>query len=261
MDRVFRALADPTRRRLLDSLRARNGQTLGELCVGLDMARQSVSKHMAILESAALVATLRRGRSKLHYLNAASINDIAERWINRYDQARINALTDLKRALEESAVTTEFVYVTYIRTTPQQLWQALTDPAFTRRWWQSTAIESAWTAGSPMTWDHHGVAIAHPDQLVLESDPPWRLSFTWHTFTPEWAVAIGFDAGLRATVAAEPRSKATFDLEQEGELVKLTVTHGDLVEGGTIQRLISTGWPRVLSDLKTLLETGDTLPV
>ncbi len=86
VDEVFRALSDPSRRRLLDSLNSRNGQSLRELCAGLDMARQSVSKHLAILEDANLVTTVRRGREKLHYLNAAPINQIAERWINHYDQ-------------------------------------------------------------------------------------------------------------------------------------------------------------------------------
>ena len=85
MDEVFKALADPSRRRLLDSLNERNGQTLRELCAGLEMARQSVSKHLAVLEAANLVTTVWRGREKLHYLNAAPINEIAERWITRYD--------------------------------------------------------------------------------------------------------------------------------------------------------------------------------
>jgi DNA-binding transcriptional ArsR family regulator len=102
VDDVFRALSDPSRRRLLDSLNQRNGQTLRELCAGLDMARQSVSKHLAILEDANLVTTVRRGREKFHFLNAAPINDIAERWINRYDQPRIAALSDLKKALEDT---------------------------------------------------------------------------------------------------------------------------------------------------------------
>src|SRR6201997_1771657 len=100
MDEVFRALADASRRRLLDSLNSRNGQTLRELCAGLDMARQSVSKHLAVLEEATLVTTVRRGREKLHYLNAAPISDIAERWISRYDAGRVTALADLKKALE-----------------------------------------------------------------------------------------------------------------------------------------------------------------
>src|ERR1700739_1164701 len=136
MDEVFRALSDPSRRRLLDRLNRRNGQTLRELCAGLDMARQSVSKHLAVLEDARLVTTVRQGREKLHYLNAAPISEIAERWINRYDQQRVDALSDLKHALEQPTMQKPaFVYTTYIRTTPELLWQALTDPAFTQRYW------------------------------------------------------------------------------------------------------------------------------
>src|SRR3954452_19823659 len=135
MDDVFRALADPSRRSLLDSLNRHNGQTLRELCAGLDMARQSVSKHIAVLEAANLVTTVRRGREKLHYLNAEPINAIADRWINRYDRPRAEALADLKTALEQPMTSNEFVYVTYIKTTPEQLWQALTAAEFTRRYW------------------------------------------------------------------------------------------------------------------------------
>src|SRR4051794_6770233 len=126
IDEVFRALADPSRRQLLDRLNVRNGQTLRELCAGLQMARQSVSKHLAILEAANLVTTVRRGREKLHYLNAAPINAIGERWINRYDRRRVHALADLKTALEsEPMADPEFVYTTYIATTPERLWHAL----------------------------------------------------------------------------------------------------------------------------------------
>src|ERR671911_485325 len=122
MDEVFKALADASRRRLLDSLNARNGQSLRELCAGLDMARQSVSKHLAVLEAANLVTTVWRGREKLHYLNAAPINAIAERWITRYEQERVHALADLKKALEDTPMDKPtFVYTTYIRTTPERL--------------------------------------------------------------------------------------------------------------------------------------------
>src|SRR3954471_12923400 len=129
IDEVFRALADPSRRQLLDSLNGRNGQTLRELCSGLRMARQSVSKHLAILEAANLVTTVRRGREKLHYLNAAPINEIGERWITRYERGRVEALADLKRALEDhsTVATPSFVYTTYIKTTPERLWRALTE--------------------------------------------------------------------------------------------------------------------------------------
>ena len=128
-DDVFRALADPGRRRLLDSLNLRSGQTLRELCADMDMARQSVSKHLAVLEAAGLVTTVWRGREKLHYLNPAPIGEISERWINQYDRGRVRALADLKRALEDHPVEKpSFVYSTYIRTTPERLWKALTNP-------------------------------------------------------------------------------------------------------------------------------------
>src|SRR3954466_10878856 len=172
---AFRALADPSRRALLDRLNERNGQTLRELCAGLDMARQSVSKHLAVLEAANLVTTVRRGREKLHYLNAAPINEIGERWLNHYEQARVEALADLKRALEDTPMTKpSFVYTTYIRTTPEELWQALTEPSFTERYWRLT-FETDWQPGSPMTWKQFGVTIADPGQVVLEAEPFRRL--------------------------------------------------------------------------------------
>jgi len=254
---VFRALADPSRRLLLDRLNERNGQNLRELSDGLGTTRQSVSKHLAVLEAAALVTTVRRGREKLHYLNAVPINEIAERWISRYDRPRVRALSDLKRALEEAPMDRPtFVYTTYIRSTPERVWQALTDPAFTRRWWQTT-FDTDWAVGSTMTWDNHGVVIADPEQVVLESDPPRRLAYTWHTFTPELSAHAGFGDELFAALAAERRSRVAFDLEPVGELVKLTVVHDDFDPGSTAATLVRTGWPVLLSGLKTLLETGE----
>src|SRR4051794_10851767 len=201
MDDAFRALADPSRRALLDRLNERNGQTLRELCANLDMARQSVSKHLAILEAANLVTTVRRGREKLHYLNAAPINEIAERWITRYEQDRVHALADLKRALEDTAVDQDkpaFVYTTYIRTTPERLWQALTEPAFTERYW-GMSFETDWKAGSRYTLHQRGITVTDDEQVVVESDPYRRLSYTWHAITPEWAEAAG--------VADDPRDR------------------------------------------------------
>ena len=100
MDRVFKALASPARRRLLDALRARDGQTLGELCERLDMTRQAVTQHLDLLEGANLVATVRRGREKLHYLNPVPIHEILERWIRKYERPRLDALRNLKKKLE-----------------------------------------------------------------------------------------------------------------------------------------------------------------
>lgn len=260
MDEVFRALADPSRRLLLDSLNEHNGQTLRALCSRLDMARQSVSKHLAVLEAANLVTTVRRGREKLHYLNAAPINEIADRWITRYEQGRVLALADLKRALEDSPMDKPtFVYTTYIRTTPERLWQALTDPAFTERYWGIT-FDSDWKPGSPVSWTQFGLTIADAEQRILEAEPYRRLAYTWHTFTPEWADSLGFTEEARERMLAEPRSKVTFEIEQLGDQVKLTVVHDDLEPGGLVASLISEGWPRVLANLKTLLETGEPLP-
>jgi uncharacterized protein YndB with AHSA1/START domain/DNA-binding transcriptional ArsR family regulator len=260
-DAVFRALADPSRRRLLDSLNGRNGQTLRELCAGLDMARQSVSKHLAILEAANLVTTIRRGREKLHYLNAVPINEIAERWITRYDRDRAHALADLKQALEEPAMDDRpsFVYTTYINTTPERLWEALTDPAFTERYW-GIHFDTDWQRGSPMIWHQRGIAISDPEQVVLESEPYRRLSYTWHAFTPEFAEALNLEDDAYAQIAGERRSKVTFEIEDFDGRVKLTVIHDDLEPGGLTISMISNGWPRVLSDLKTFLETGEPLP-
>ena len=226
------------------------------------MARQSVSKHLAILADANLVTTIRRGREKLHYLNAAPIGEIAERWINRYRTQRVDAPSDLKKALESTMRKPEFVYTTYIRTTQERLWQALTDPAFTRRYW-GISYESDWRTGSALTvvLDGKDAKIADPAQVVLESDPPRRLRYTWHTFTPEWAAAYGIGDEQLARFAAEPRSRVTFDLEPVGEMVKLTVVHDGFDQGSAVLEEVTQGWPRILAGLKTLLETGDPLPV
>jgi uncharacterized protein YndB with AHSA1/START domain/DNA-binding transcriptional ArsR family regulator len=261
MDDVFRAIADASRRRLLDSLNARSGQTLRELAGGLEMTRQAVSKHLAVLEGANLVTSVRRGREKLHYLNAAPISEISDRWITHYERGRVDALADLKRALEEDPPMDKpsFVYTTYIQTTPDRLWQALTDPAFTDRYW-GTTFDTDWQPGSTMTWTQHGLTIADPEQVVLESEPYRRLSYTWHRFGPELveSLELAGDVGDRVTI--EPLSKVTFEIEPFGELVKLTVVHDGFAPDSVVASMVSHGWPRVLSNLKTLLETGATLP-
>ncbi len=260
MDEVFKALADAGRRRLLDSLNVRNGQSLRELCTELDMARQSVSKHLAVLEAANLVSTVWHGREKLHYLNAAPIHEIADRWINQYDRERVRALADLKHALEGTAMSKpEFVYTTYINTTPERLWQALTDPAFTRRYW-GVSFETDWAVGSTMTWEENGTKTVDPAQVVLEYEPYRRLAYTWHTFTPEWAEYAGVSDETLAKITSERRSKVTFEIEPLGQMVKLTVVHDDFEPVSTVLESVSQGWPGILSNLKTLLETGETLP-
>jgi uncharacterized protein YndB with AHSA1/START domain len=263
LDEVFKALADPTRRRLLDSLNHRNGQSLRELCAGLATTRQSVTKHLAVLEAANLVATRRRGRRKLHYLNAAPINDIADRWITLYDRERARALADLKRALEETAMgDSEFVYTTYINTTPERLWRALTEPAFTRRSWAGAALESDWKVGSPVKWqDGPGEPFRDLGQVVLASEPYRRLSYRWHAPQPQHAELLGWTEEEFAEAARERISKVTFEIEPIRSMVKLTVIHDDFEPGSRTLEAVSQGWPELLANLKTLLETGDTLPL
>jgi uncharacterized protein YndB with AHSA1/START domain/DNA-binding transcriptional ArsR family regulator len=258
-DRVFRALADRHRRLLLDRLNARNGQTLRELCAGLYMARQSVSKHLDVLESADLVVTVRRGREKLHYLNPAPVAGLGERWISRFDAGRVGALATLKRTLEDPMDRPSFVYRTYVRTTPEQLWRAITDPEFTRRYW-GLELRSDWQPGSTITWAFRGATVVDPEQVVLEAVPYRRLSYTWHTMTDELGAALGLSDEVRARIAAEPRSTVTFELEEQGPVVKLTVVHDGFAPASTVAQMVSEGWPGILSDLKTMLETGETLP-
>jgi uncharacterized protein YndB with AHSA1/START domain/DNA-binding transcriptional ArsR family regulator len=244
VDKVFKALADPTRRGLLDSLRRRDGQTLGGLCGRLDMARQSATQHLAVLEEAGLITTVRRGREKLHYLNPVPIHDIQRRWIAPFDEPRLATLAAVKRQAEEPDMTTakpEFVYVTYIHSTPERVWQALTDADLTARYWGHSNV-SDWRAGS--TWEHRrvdGSGIADVTGTVLESAPPARLVMT-------------FGGGP----GAEP-STVTFEIEPYHDIVRLTVTHERLATDED-HHAVSLGWPAVMANLKSLLETGHTMP-
>ncbi len=272
MDAVFRALADPSRRQLLDRLHERDGQSLASLgaslaAAGHPMARQSVTKHLAVLEGAGLVTTRRRGREKLHYLNAAPIQELADRWIGRYHRDRVVALADLKRTLEHPPMSDPaFVYATYIRTTPEALWRALTDPAFTVRYWGIEA-RSDWTVGAPVYLVAPGAPSRDEGMVVLESEPYRRLSYRWHGFQPEHAEHFGWSAERLAELQREPQSRVTFEIEPQdgGGVVKLTVIHDDFAPASEMRRAISGnmpgsgGWPQLLAGLKTLLETGEPL--
>jgi DNA-binding transcriptional ArsR family regulator/uncharacterized protein YndB with AHSA1/START domain len=272
MDAVFKALADPGRRRLLDRLNERNGLTLTELSADMGMTRQSVTKHLDLLVDAGLVTTRRQGRERLHFLDAAPINDIADRWIRSYDRARAAALSDLKTALEATAMDhasneTTFVYTTYISATPEKVWQGLTDPAFTSRYWRhptagGVTYQTDWKKGSTydLTYDEAGLVVRHPDQVILESDPYNRLAYTWHTLSPEWAEIHGIDEALADAWRSESRSRVAFELEDTGKgVVKLTVIHDGFDPDSDVLKGVQGGWPAVIASLKTLLETGEPL--
>jgi len=246
-DAVFKALADPHRRKLLDRLFEKNGQSLSELCVGLDMTRQAVSKHLGILERANLVVALKSGRDKLHYLNPVPINEISERWIGKYERLRLRALQDLKRHLEgKGGITmTRFIYVIYIGTTAEKLWDALTQPEFTRAYWCDTWHDTTWEPGSSWKLMIPDGRVADGGEVV-EIEKPQRLVLRWRNeFLPD--------------LREEGYSRCVFELQPQADMVKLTVTHEiDKPESKFIAS-VSNGWPMILSRLKSLLETGEAL--
>jgi len=159
---------------------------------------------------------------------------------------------------DTSSQATEFVYTTYIKTTPEQLWQALTDPTFTSRYW-GVELTSDWQVGSTVTWEYKGVTMDDPSQTVLVANVNRRLAYNWHSITPEFGALIGSNPEEVAALAAERRSNVSFEIEPMGELVKLTVIHGGFEPGSTILPGVSDGWPTILASLKTLLETGNPL--
>jgi uncharacterized protein YndB with AHSA1/START domain len=162
---------------------------------------------------------------------------------------------------------TSFVYPIYIQATPEQVWQGLTHPALMKRYWRhqragEKTFISDWKKGSTYDMVHEevGLVVSDPEQVVLESDPHRRLSYTWHTITPEWAVEVGMDEATADVWRAEPRSKVAFEIEDVGHgVVKLTVVHDGFEPGSAVLHGISEGWPAVLSSLKTLLETDSML--
>ncbi|WP_091382495.1 ArsR/SmtB family transcription factor [Actinokineospora alba] len=260
MDAVFKALADANRRQLLDRLNADNGLSLRELSEGLGMSRQAVSKHLAVLEAASLVSTVKHGREKLHYLNPVPIHEIADRWIGKYERDRMAALSHLKHVLEGPPMSKpEFVYVTYIQTTADKLYRALTDPAFIKIYMGGTGPKSDWKVGSPVLWKSAPDGeYEDMDQQVLEAVPGKRLAYTWHTLQPMHRDL--FDSDEEFAEAVKERSKVSFDIEP-AEIpmmgMKLTITHdGFDTPDSKMLEGTSGGWIMILSALKTFLEGG-----
>jgi uncharacterized protein YndB with AHSA1/START domain/DNA-binding transcriptional ArsR family regulator len=245
-DALFKALADPTRRALLDRLRERNGQTLGELCLGLGMARQSASQHLELLEAANLISITWRGREKLHYLNPVPIWDMQERWIGRFERPRLRVLSAIKHQAEDDTMHERptYVYVTYIESSPERVWDALTDADLTAKYWGHSNV-SDWHVGS--TWEHRRTddsGIADVVGTVLDVERPYRLVVTFDGPGP---------------VPPSGPTRVTFTIEPFHEIVRLTVTHENLPDAAAVEA-VSAGWPAVCANLKSLLETGHVLP-
>ncbi len=238
---VFRAMADQTRRGLLDALFIEDGQTLSALESRFDMTRVAVAKHLGILEAAGLVVSKRRGREKLHFLNTVPIRLVHDRWVSKYTEEWTAGLVGLKNELEH---TMEKVFEIYIRTTPERLWEAITDPNIRAKYHFGSRVESKWTGGSPFRMVHAGADGPLVEGENLEVDPPWKLVQAMRAlWGPE--------------VIAEGTSRVTWEIEQIEDSCRLIVTHDQLRDGANDQ--LYGGWPMILSGLKTWLETGDLL--
>src|SRR5438874_5657466 len=172
-DRVFKALADPTRRFLLDRLFEHDGRTLRELESEFEMTRFGVMKHLRVLEEAGLVVSRRRGREKLHFLNPVPIRLVHDRWVSKYAEPWAATLSELKHKLEEK--TMEKVYEIYIKTTPERLWKAITDAEMRRKYSFGVGVESDWTPGSSYRAIHPRADGPISEGENLEVDPPRRL--------------------------------------------------------------------------------------
>jgi len=259
MDKVFKALADPTRRSLLDELFKQDGQTLSTLEARVDMTRFGVMKHLAVLREAGLVTTKRRGREKLHYLNTVPIRLVHDRWVSKYAEPWAAALSRLKTQLEDDRMQTvktvswadgtapvaagTAVFEVFIKTTPARLWQAITDPAQRRKYSFGVETHSDWSRGSTYSAGVPGVVdIASGENI--EVDPPRLLV---QTFNALWS----------DEVRAEGTTRVTWEIEPVGTSCRLTVTHDQLPPSANAE--LYGGWPMILSGLKTLLETGELL--
>jgi uncharacterized protein YndB with AHSA1/START domain/DNA-binding transcriptional ArsR family regulator len=248
---VFRALADPTRRQLLDLLFARDGRTLTDLESALPMTRFGVMKHLRVLEEAGLITTCKVGREKYHYLNPVPIQLISDRWINKYSAVRASALADLKTVLEGGNFMAtdskpKLVYQIIIKAPQQRVWEAITTPEFTARYYYGSTLKTDLTVGSPFTYYMANGAPVVEGEVVL-SDPPNRLVHTYHSLWPP--------------MNEDAPTKVTWELEaMPGDVTKVTVIHEDFQgETATYQGLQSGGWAWILSNMKTLLETGEPM--
>ncbi|MGA2008981.1 MAG: SRPBCC domain-containing protein [Solirubrobacteraceae bacterium] len=241
MDLIFKALADPTRRGLLDELFRRDGQTLSELEERFAMTRFGVMKHLRQLEEAGLIVARKQGREKLHYLNPVPIRLVHDRWVSKYAEPWASALVEIKQQLER---TMEKVFEIYIRTTPERLWAAITDPEIRAKYQFGASVHSDWTPGSRLEMSSPRADAPLGEGEVLEAEPPRRLV---HTLTALW----GED------VRAEGQSRVSWEIEPIGDSCRLTVVHDQLRDGANDQ--LYGGWPMILSGLKTWLETGELL--
>lgn len=247
---IFKALADPNRRKLLDLLHASNGRTLNDLCAPLDMSRFGVMKHLNILKEAGLITTRKAGREKFHYLNAVPIRQIYERWVSKYAEPWVIGLTSLQNELEvETNMGNKPCHVNRIaiKATPELVWQALTDPDKTSKFWFNCAIRSTWEIDAPFElWNGEEQKA---EGIILDMDPPKRLMMSWRFI-------------LFPGTESDAPSRITWEISPHAELhgvTLVTVIHDEFEQAISTAKILENGLPIVLSGMKTLLETGETL--
>lgn len=241
MDSVFKSLADPTRRKLLDSLRKKDGQSLQQLQGQLDMTRFGVMKHLGVLEEAGLIVTRKQGRFKYHYLNALPLQHAIDRWIEPLlIKPAARAVSNLKSQLEGTArmAKPDFMMQTFIETSHDKLWEALTRGDLAAQYhFACQTVEGDLINGGTQTYV---LPDGNPmlDLIVTDIDPQSRIemSFQPHFFGPE-----------------APASRCVYLLEQQGTAMKLTIEHYGVPEG---QQGVAEGWSRLASALKSYLEVG-----
>lgn len=249
-DAVFKALADAHRRTLLDVLFQRDGQTLGELCTHLPMTRYGVMKHLQILEDAGLITTHKEGREKYHYLNPIPLQDAYDRWVSKYAQPWSQSLTGLKYALESDAMSSKPVHKMqiFIRTTPEKLWEALTNGQITQQYYiANSRVESTWQTGAPYRYVNAAGEVLI-EGIVTTYEPYSRLGMS---FNPVW-----LPEDVRGDI-----TDVLFEIEPVKAACKLTLTHAGLDPASPLTGRIQTGWAQITSSLKSLLETGEPLDV
>ena len=245
---VFRALSDPSRRLLLDRLFERDGQTLGELTGYLpEMTRFGVMRHLDVLEAADLITTRRDGREKRHYLNPVPIRRLHDRWISKFAEPVIGAMSAMKEHLESPMDTFDHVYSVYIQAPPERVWRAITDGDETARYYYGTRVASTWQPDAPLVYTYPDGTTA-ADGTVLEVDPPKRLKMSFHA---RWDPEAESDGPV----------EMAWVLDAAGEATKLTVTTSGLKPGSKTAEEFGGGIVYIVSGLKTFIETKEPLAV
>jgi uncharacterized protein YndB with AHSA1/START domain/DNA-binding transcriptional ArsR family regulator len=257
---VIAAISDPSRRVMLDALRRRDGQTVSELGAALPhLGRHAVLKHLAVLERSALVLTRKVGRARHCYLNPVPLVALARRWLDDFAVAGGAALVNLRSYLESeggdmttthhcgtTASPPRHVHQVVIAASADLVWQALTDQQESARWYFGTGVSSTWQPGARYEYRHADGRIAI-EGTVERAEPPHLLVMT---FAARWNEAV----------AADPPSRVRYEITPDGERSVVTVVHEDLMPGCATAEQVADGWPYLMSNLKTYLETGAPMP-